>query len=115
MISAEPGAWDFHTPGRKEHICLLGDSLVISKNDKPTITKIKDGLTEKDIHQHDWNDVHVICKDNHYKFFINGKLALEFIEHFPKEKQLTSGMISLQIHDPGMFVFFKNIRIKIPH
>ena len=35
------GAWDFHTPGRKEHRCFRGERLVIDENDKPTLTKIK--------------------------------------------------------------------------
>ena len=43
------GAWDFHTPGRKEHRCFRGDSLVIDKNDKPTISAIENGLKEEDI------------------------------------------------------------------
>ena len=30
------GAWDFHTPGRKEHACFRGDRLVIDENDRPT-------------------------------------------------------------------------------
>jgi hypothetical protein len=29
------GAWDFHTPGRKEHGCFRGERLVISAKDKP--------------------------------------------------------------------------------
>ena len=41
------GAWDFHTPGRKEHRCFRGDSLIIDKNDKPTITPIDNGLKEE--------------------------------------------------------------------
>lgn len=109
------GAWDFHTPGRKEHRCFLGDSLVISEKDKPTLTTIKDGLTVEDIHEGEWNDVHLIIKGNHFQFFINGKLASEFTENLPKNKRLKSGWITLQTHDPGMVVLFKDIRIKELH
>ena len=107
------GAWDFHTPGRREHACFRGDSLVIDENDKPTVTKIQGTVTLKDIKQGDWNAVHVIARGNHFQFFINGKLSSEFTEHLPMEKRLHRGMIQLQVHDPGMVVQFKDIRLKI--
>ena len=107
------GAWDFHTPGRKEHRCFRGDRLVIDEKDKPTITPIKDGLTLKDIKKNDWNDVHIIAKGNNFRLYINGKLSSEFTEHLKKERRLDKGMIQLQLHDPGMVVHFKDLRIKI--
>lgn len=107
------GAWDFHTPGRREHACFRGDSLVIDKNDKPTVTKIEGAVTLKDIKKGQWNSVRVIAKGNQFKFFINGKLASEFTEHLPMEKRLHRGMIQLQVHDPGMIVQFKDIRLKV--
>lgn len=107
------GAWDFHTPGRKEHRCFRGDRLVIDENDKPTITPVKNGLTLKDIKKNDWNDVHIIAKGNNFRLYINGKLSSEFTEHLKKERRLDKGMIQLQLHDPGMVVHFKDLRIKI--
>ncbi len=107
------GAWDFHTPGRKEHGCLRGNRLVIDQNDKPTVSKIEGAVTRDDITRGGWNTVHVIIKGNNFKFFINGKLASEFTEHLPMEKRLDKGMIQLQLHDPGMVVHFKDIRLKI--
>jgi hypothetical protein len=107
------GAWDFHTPGRQEHRCFRGERLVIDKDDKPTLSKIENAVTEQDIRKHGWNDVHVIVKDNRYWFSINGKPASEFIEHLPEAKRLKSGMIQLQLHDPGMIVQFKELRIKV--
>ena len=107
------GAWDFHTPGRREHRCFLGDSLVIGKDDETTITPIKSGLDVSEIKKSRWNDVHVIAKENVFRFYINGKLASEFTEHLPKPKRLKSGMIQLQLHDPGMVVQFKNIKLKV--
>lgn len=108
------GAWDFHTPGRKEHRCFRGDRLVIDENDNPTITPIKDGLKVEDIKDRDWNDVRVIANDNHFQFYINDKLASEFTEHLPANRRLHRGMLQLQIHDPGMIVQFKNVRLKVP-
>ena len=107
------GAWDFHTPGRKEHSCLRGDRLVIDENDRPTLTKIKGAVTQKDIKKGDWNTVHVIAKGNNFKFFINDKPAAEFTEHLPQAKRLDKGMILFQLHDRGMIVHFKDIRLKI--
>jgi len=107
------GAWDFHTPGRKEHRCFRGDRLVIAEDDKPTITPIKDALSAGDIKKGDWNSVHIIAKDNNFKLYINGKLSSEFTEHLPKAKRLKSGMIQLQLHDPGMIVHFKDLMLKV--
>ena len=92
---------------------MRGDRLVIDENDDPTVTKIKGSVTIHDIRKGDWNHVHVIAKGNQFKFFINGKLASEFTEHLKQERRLDKGMIQLQLHDPGMVVHFKNIRIKI--
>lgn len=107
------GAWDFHTAGRKEHRCFRGDSLVIDENDKPTITQLENGLKKVDIKDRDWNDAHVIVKDNTFQFFINEKLSSEFTEYLPSERRLHKGMLQLQLHDPGMIVHFKDLRLKV--
>ena len=107
------GAWDFHTPGRREHRCFRGERLVIDANDDPTLTKIEGAVTANDIHKGDWNHVHVIARSNNFKFFINGKPASEFTEHLPKQQRLEKGMIQLQLHDPGMIVHFKDVRLKL--
>jgi hypothetical protein len=107
------GAWDFHTPGRREHRCFRGDSLVIGENDKPTITPIKDGLKLEDIKKNDWNTLHIIANGNTFQMFINGKLSSEFTENLPEEKRLKKGMLQFQLHDPGMIVHFKDIQLKI--
>ena len=107
------GAWDFHTPGRKEHRCFRGDRLVIAEDDKPTITPIKGALTAEDIKKGDWNSVNIIANGNNFKLYINGKLSSEFTEHLPQAKRLKSGMIQLQLHDPGMIVHFKDLKLKV--
>ena len=107
------GAWDFHTPGRREHRCFRGDSLVIDKDDKPTISPLKNAVTAGDINKRDWNELHVIAKGNSFQFFLNGKPSAKFVEHLPEAKRLLSGMIQLQLHDPGMIVHFKDIRLKV--
>ena len=107
------GAWDFHTPGRREHRCFRGDRLVIAADDKPTITPIEGTLTVADIRKGDWNAVHIIAKGNNFKLYINGKLSSEFTEDLPQAKRLKSGMIQLQLHDPGMIVHFKDLKLKV--
>jgi len=107
------GAWDFHTPGRREHRCFRGERLVIDENDKPTLTKIKGAVTEDDINKNGWNKVHVVAEDNSFKFSINGKPASEFTEHLPQKKRLKRGMIQFQLHDPGMIVHFKDLYLKV--
>lgn len=107
------GAWDFHTPARREHACFRGDRLVIDEKDKPTVTKIEGAVTLSDIHKGGWNDVHVVVKGNRFAFSINGKPSSEFIEHLPEERRLKKGMIQLQLHDPGMIVHFRDLSIKI--
>ena len=77
------------------------------------MTKIEEPLTSSDIRKGDWNHVHVIAKGNQFKFMINGKPASEFTEYLKEERRLDKGMIQLQLHDPGMVVHFKDLRIKI--
>ena len=76
------------------------------------VTRPDPKLTKKVYKPGDWNDVHIIAKGNNFKFFINGKLASEFTENLPKEMRLEKGMITLQLHDSGMVVQFKDIRLK---
>ncbi len=107
------GAWDFHTPGRREHRCFRGDHLVIGADDEPTITPLPGAVTVDDIRKGGWNDVHVTVRGNHFKFSINGKPSAEFIEHLPEDQRLDRGMLQLQLHDPGMVVMYRDLWIKV--
>lgn len=104
------GAWDFHFAGRKEYACYRGTNLVIDPDGKTHHSKIANPVQLKDIRDKDWNEVHVIAKGNHFQFFINGKPASEFTDNF--KERLQSGAIGLQIHDKGMQVHFKDVRLK---
>ena len=107
------GAWDFHTPGRTEHRCFRGDSLIIDADDQPHITPIQEGLQDSDIRRGQWNEVHIIARGNQFMLYINNRLASEFTEHLPNDMRLKRGMLQLQLHDPKMVVEFKNIRLKV--
>ena len=106
------GAWDFHFTRRKEHPCNRGTRLVIGPDEKARSSKIDGAVTLADIRPRQWNDVRVIARGNHFQFFINDKIAAEFTDN-AKHGQLAKGVIRLQIHDKGMHVEFKDIRMKL--
>ena len=105
------GAWDFHFATRKEYPCNRGTRLVIDEDGKPHYSAIDGTLTEADINDRQWNEVRIIVRGNHFRFFINGTLASEFTDNV-KRGRLERGAIGLQIHDKGMQVEFKDIRLK---
>lgn len=105
------GAWDFHFAQRKEYPCDLGNRLVIDADGNAHYTKIDGALTTADLKARDWNDVHIIARGYHFEFRINGKPASEFDDNFDAYR-LDRGAIGLQIHDRGMIVEFKDVRLK---
>ncbi len=105
------GAWDFHFAKRKEFPCSRGTRLVIDQHGKPHSSTIRGALTVADVRPHQWNDVRIIARGNHFQFFINGKPASEFTDN-ARRGRLDHGAIALQIHDKGMHVEFKDIRLK---
>ena len=105
------GAWDFHFARRKEYPCHRGTRLVIDEDGRTQSSKISGALTAEDVRRGQWNDVRVIARGNHFRFFVNHKLASEFIDN-AKHGRLTYGAIGLQLHDKGMHVEFKDLRIK---
>lgn len=107
------GAWDFHfgNLGREEPACPRGTSLLFDEQGKIHTAQIENPVELADIHKHDWNEAHVVVNGSNFKFSINGKPASEFTDNF-KGKQLTSGMIGLQVHDKGMVVQFKDVFLK---
>ena len=105
------GAWDFHFARRKEYPCPRGTRLIIDEDGKPHSSSIRGALTVADIRPHQWNDVHIIARGNHFQFFINGKPASQFTDN-AKRGRLDHGAIGLQIHDKGTKVEFKDIRLK---
>ena len=107
------GAWDFHTPGRREHGCARGSRLIIDANDQPAVAKLPGAVTLRDIRKRDWNAVRIVAIGNRFQFFLNDKPSAEFVEHLPTAKRLTAGMIQLQLHDPGMSVEFRDVKIRI--
>jgi hypothetical protein len=104
------GAWDFHFARREEYACPRGTLLVIDEDGGTHRTEIDGALSVEDLHKQDWNHLHIVARGPHMRFTINGKPASEFTDNKPE--RLESGMIGLQIHDAGMIVEFKDIRLK---
>lgn len=105
------GAWDFHFATREEYACFRGTSLVINPDGSTEATPIDEAVQPSDINRNDWNRFRVIANGRHYQFFINGKLASEFTDNALEDRR-DEGAIALQLHDPGMRVEFKDLRLK---
>jgi hypothetical protein len=105
------GAWDFHFARRKEHPCPRGTRLIIDQVGKADSSTIPGALTVADLRPQQWNHVRIIARGNHFQFFINDKPASEFTDNI-RRGRLDHGAIGLQIHDKGMPVEFKDIRLK---
>ena len=108
------GAWDFHFVGRKEYPCPRGTRLIIDEEGKAQSNTIRGALTLEDLRPKQWNHVRIVARGNHFKFYINGKIASEFTDNM-RQGRLDRGAIGLQIHDKGMHVEFKDIRLKRLH
>lgn len=106
------GAWDFHFAKRKEYPCRRGTRLVIDEDGNTHSSTIRDALALSDIRPHQWNDVRIVARGRQFKFLINGKPASEFTDD-AKHGRLDQGAIGLQIHDKGMRVEFKDIRLRL--
>jgi hypothetical protein len=105
------GAWDFHFARRTEYPCPRGTRLLIDEDGRAHASSIPGALTKEDVRPHQWNDVRIIARGNHFQFFVNGKLASAFTDN-ARHGRLDSGAIGLQIHDKGMRVEFKDLRLK---
>ena len=106
------GSWDFHFGSRPEPDNPRGTRLVIGADETPQLTDLEDPLTLVDMNRRpEWNRVHIIARGNHCRFFINGKLSSEFTDN-AESGRLEKGGIALQLHDPGVHVEFKDIRLK---
>ncbi len=105
------GAWDLHFVKRIEHSCLRGTRMLMERDGSVLRAKINGGLAASNIRKRDWNSVRVIADGDNFKFFINGRLSSEFTDKFDRGR-LTRGAIGLQLHDKGMVVEFRNLRLK---
>ena len=67
------------------------------------------------VQDNEWFDYEVIVKGKNIIVKINGKVISDYTEPDDldrPQRQLSSGTIALQAHDPGSKVFFKEMKIK---
>lgn len=82
-----------------------------------SVYSVKD-VRETAAKDNQWWDYRIRVKGDTIQIFVDGKMVNEFKEETGRkpgkdfERKLNSGTIALQAHDPGSFVYYKNIRIK---
>ena len=91
-----------------------GEISVLKADIKPTITGSlgnSDSLKTK-IKNGDWNELHIIVKDNHMQHFINGVLMSDVTDEDAKNRKY-NGLLGLQVHVmPTMKVEYRKILLK---
>jgi hypothetical protein len=95
-------------------LAMRGQIATIPTNEKPVITGSlgnPDSLKLK-IKPNDWNEIHLVVKDNHMLHYINGVLMSETTDNDTVNRK-SGGLIGLQLHVmPAMKVEYRNIQLK---
>ena len=107
------GAWDFHFARRREPPCHRGKDLHIDADGEFHTSDIEGALELEDVHRGDWNRVHVLMAGSTGSLWINGKLSSRFTDD-ARAGRLDRGVIAFQLHDKGMRVAFRDIRLRHP-
>lgn len=82
-----------------------------------SVYSVKD-VKESAAKDNQWWDYRIVVKGDTIQVYVDGKLVNEFKEEPGRqpgkdfERKLNRGTIALQAHDPGSFVYYKNIRVK---
>jgi hypothetical protein len=86
-----------------------GQTIIIDPEGTRWLVKETDPVT---IDVADWNEYTVIARGNHLIHKINGQVAVDVIDHDPKNRDL-EGLLAIQIHrGPAMKVEIKDIVLK---
>lgn len=87
------------------------------KNNAWTKLEVTESLGDKDALQNvikadDWNEVHLVVKDNRLQHYVNGTLMSDVTDD-DKINRKMSGLIGVQVHvGPPMKVEYRNIKLK---
>ena len=96
-------------------LAMRGEVVRICTNEKPQIVGSIDSsesLWNESIKENDWNEAHVIARDNVLIHIINGRVMSVVIDD-DSEKRTAKGYIGVQVHvGPPMTIEYKNIRLK---
>lgn len=99
--------------GKRGRMCLVGEQATWGEDGKKEITGTlitAEGFA-KLFKVDDWNEVAIICKGNHIRHYMNGRLILDCTDKHP-ERALLDGVLALQLHAGApMWCEFKDIRI----
>lgn len=65
------------------------------------------------IKQNDWNEIHIVAKDNRLSHYINGVLMSEVVDDDTKNRKM-EGLIGLQLHTgPPMKIEFRSVKLQV--
>ena len=96
-------------------LAMRGQTALIRTGEKPQIIGWIDSaesLWEESVKQNDWNEAHIIARDNVLIHIINGRVMSVVVDD-DTEKRANSGYIGVQVHvGPPMTIEYKNIRLK---
>lgn len=87
------------------------------KNNAWTKLEVTESLGDKDALQNvikadDWNEVHLVVKDNRLQHYVNGTLMSDVTDDDKMNRKM-SGLIGVQVHvGPPMKVEYRNIKLK---
>lgn len=90
-----------------------GETVILENGKDPIVqTAANSDSLLNIIRKNDWNEIYVIAKGNHLKYFLNGTLVSETTDNDTVNRK-AEGLIGLQAHvGPPMSVRYRNIRIK---
>ena len=93
-----------------------GETVLMRTNEKPQIIGWIDSaenLWDESVKKNDWNEVHIIARDNVLIHIINGRVMSVVVDD-DTEKRAHNGYIGVQVHvGPPMTIEYKDIRIKV--
>jgi len=95
-------------------LAYRGQSVVMKPGAKPEIIKMLGDRVElqRKVRKEDWNEVHIVARDNLLQHFTNGVLMSEVRDEDP-EKRSMKGLLGVQVHTgPPMKIEFRKIRLK---
>ena len=93
-----------------------GETVLMRTNKEPQIigwVDTAENLWDESVKKNDWNEVHIIARDNVLIHIINGRVMSVVVDD-DTEKRAHNGYIGVQVHvGPPMTIEYKDIRIKV--
>lgn len=76
---------------------------------------VQDVMNDAPHEDGEWFTYHIIVEGQNITFNVDGETVMEFTEPEDREgpKQLSSGTIALQAHDPGSLVYYRNLEVRV--